>query len=159
MRVSRSFIPTLKETPADAQVASHQLLVRAGFIRQLAAGLYSILPLAQRSLAESVYWQICRRIQKLAKELDYFPEELEGLDGLLSDTYFCNFSLFQSMPDSWAINQLFPIMPIHRLEEQPTRHAVLGDITDGSSSGMTMRGISRIETEEVSDHPQDAASR
>ena len=64
---------------------------------------------------------ICRRIQKLAKELDYFPEELEGLDGLLSDTYFCNFSLFQSMPDSWAVKQLFPIMPIHRLEEAADR--------------------------------------
>ena len=57
------------------------------------------------------------------------PEELEGLDSLLSDTYFCNFSLFQSMPDSWAIKQLFPVMPIHRLNERPTRHAVLGDIT------------------------------
>ena len=70
-----------------------------------------------------------RKIQKLARELDYFPEELEGIDAMLSDTYFCNFSLFQSMPDSWAIKQLFPIMPIHRLEEEPTRHAVLGDIT------------------------------
>jgi len=87
------------------------------------------LPIEQRCLAENLYWGICRRIQKLASELDYFPEELEGLDALLSDTYFCNFSLFQSMPDSWAINQLFPIMPIHRLDEQPSRHAVLGDIT------------------------------
>ena len=57
------------------------------------------------------------------------PEELENLDATLSDTYFCNFSLFQSMPDSWAIKQLFPVMPIHRLDEKPTRHAVLGDIT------------------------------
>jgi arginine decarboxylase len=72
---------------------------------------------------------LCRRIQRLARELDYFPEELEGLDGMMSDTYFCNFSLFQSMPDSWAVKQLFPIMPIHRLNEQPTRHAVLGDIS------------------------------
>ena len=72
---------------------------------------------------------ICRRIQKLAKKLDYFPEELEGLDGLLSDTYFCNFSLFQSMPDSWAVKQLFPIMPIHRLEEEPFHHGILGDIS------------------------------
>ncbi len=87
------------------------------------------LPLQQRSWAESIYWVICRRIQKLAKELDYFPEELEGLDGLLSDTYFCNFSLFQSMPDSWAVKQLFPIMPIHRLEEEPFRHGILGDIS------------------------------
>jgi len=96
-----------------------------------ALNLFSLgyLPLQQRSWAESIYWGICLRIQKLAKELDYFPEELEGLDGLLSDTYFCNFSLFQSMPDSWAVKQLFPIMPIHRLEEQPTRPGILGDIS------------------------------
>ena len=96
-----------------------------------ALNLFSLgyLPLQQRSWAESIYWVICRRIQTLAKELDYFPEELEGLDGLLSDTYFCNFSLFQSMPDSWAVKQLFPIMPIHRLEEEPFRHGILGDIS------------------------------
>jgi len=96
-----------------------------------ALNLFSLgyLPLQQRSWAESLYWLICRRIQKLAKELDYFPEELEGLDSLLSDTYFCNFSLFQSMPDSWAVKQLFPIMPIHRLEEEPFRHGILGDIS------------------------------
>src|SRR6516162_8935637 len=96
-----------------------------------ALNLFSLgyLPLQQRSWAESIYWQICRRIQKMARELDYFPEELEGLDGLLSDTYFCNFSLFQSMPDSWAVKQLFPIMPIHRLEEEPHRHGILGDIS------------------------------
>ncbi len=96
-----------------------------------ALNLFSLgyLPLQQRSWAESIYWVICRRIQKLAKELDYFPEELEGLDGLLSDTYFCNFSLFQSMPDSWAVKQLFPIMPIHRLGEEPFRHGILGDIS------------------------------
>src|SRR5688572_28657382 len=57
------------------------------------------------------------------------PEELQALEEMLSDTYFCNFSLFQSIPDSWAIKQLFPIMPIHRLTERPMRHAVLGDIT------------------------------
>jgi arginine decarboxylase len=96
-----------------------------------ALNLFSLgyLPLQQRSLAESIYWQICRNIQKLGKQLDYFPEELEGLDTLLSDTYFCNFSLFQSMPDSWAVKQLFPIMPIHRLQEEPFRHGILGDIS------------------------------
>ena len=96
-----------------------------------ALNLFSLgyLPLQQRSMAESIYWQICRNIQKLGKQLDYFPEELEGLDGLLSDTYFCNFSLFQSMPDSWAVKQLFPIMPIHRLQEEPFRHGILGDIS------------------------------
>jgi arginine decarboxylase len=96
-----------------------------------ALNLFSLgyLSLAQRSMAENLYWGICRRIQRLAQELDYFPEELEGLAGMLSDTYFCNFSLFQSMPDSWAVKQLFPIMPIHRLDEPPTRHAVLGDVS------------------------------
>ncbi|MCO6454471.1 MAG: biosynthetic arginine decarboxylase [Pirellulaceae bacterium] len=87
------------------------------------------LPLEERGQAESLFWAICRRIRKLIDQLEYVPEELQKLDLLLSDTYFCNFSLFQSMPDSWAIDQLFPVMPIHRLDERPTRHAVLGDIT------------------------------
>ncbi len=96
-----------------------------------ALNLFSLgyLPLAQRSQVEKLYWAICRRIHKMAKELEYYPEELEPLDGMLSDTYFCNFSLFQSMPDSWAVKQLFPIMPIHRLNEMPTRSGVLGDIS------------------------------
>jgi arginine decarboxylase len=96
-----------------------------------ALNLFSLgyLPLAQRSQAEKLYWAICRRIHKMAKDLEYFPEELEVLDGMLSDTYFCNFSLFQSIPDSWAVKQLFPIMPIHRLEQMPTRSAILGDIS------------------------------
>ena len=96
-----------------------------------ALNLFSLgyLSLEQRCIAENLYWSITRKIQKQAKDLDYFPEELEGIDAMLSDTYFCNFSLFQSMPDSWAIKQLFPVMPIHRLEEQPSRPAVLGDIT------------------------------
>ena len=110
----------LLEAYHDAQQALDQSL-----------NLFSLgyLPLEQRSLAENLYWAICRRIQRMAKDLEYFPEELEGLDALLSDTYFCNFSIFQSMPDSWAIKQLFPIMPIHRLAEKPTRNAVLGDIS------------------------------
>ena len=87
------------------------------------------LPLVQRSIAENFYWAICHKIQKLVRQLDFVPEELQGLDALLSDTYFCNFSLFQSVPDCWAIKQLFPVMPIHRLGEEPQCHAVLGDIT------------------------------
>lgn len=96
-----------------------------------ALNLFSLgyLPLKQRSLAENLYWVICRRILSMAKQLDVLPEDLEGLDAILSDTYFCNFSLFQSMPDSWAVKQLFPLMPIHRLNEPPTRSAVLGDIS------------------------------
>src|SRR5262249_50979701 len=76
-----------------------------------------------------LFWAVGRKLQRLCRELDYVPEELQNLDTMMSDTYFCNFSVFQSMPDSWAIKQLFPIMPIHRLNEAPTRRAVLGDIT------------------------------
>src|SRR5580700_6475756 len=110
----------LLESYHDAQQALDQAL-----------NLFSLgyLSLEQRCIAENLYWAISRKIQKQARELEFFPEELEGIDAMLSDTYFCNFSLFQSMPDSWAIKQLFPVMPIHRLEEQPTRPAVLGDIT------------------------------
>ncbi|MGE0703967.1 MAG: biosynthetic arginine decarboxylase [Vicinamibacterales bacterium] len=87
------------------------------------------LSLEQRSQAENLYWAICLRLQRLVKTMEEVPEELQNLDESLSDSYFCNFSLFQSVPDSWAIKQLFPIMPIHRLDERPSRHAVLGDIT------------------------------
>ena len=97
----------------------------------MALGLFNggYLPLPQRSLAENLYWAICSKLQWLVKQMDDVPEDLQGLDEALSDTYFCNFSLFQSIPDSWAIKQLFPVMPIHRLAERPTAHAVIGDIT------------------------------
>jgi len=87
------------------------------------------LPLEQRCHAETLYWAICSKIQRLIQQMDEIPEDLQGLDEQLADTYFCNFSLFQSMPDSWAIKQLFPVMPIHNLQKPPTNHAVLGDIT------------------------------
>ena len=87
------------------------------------------LSLEQRAMAESMFWATCKKIRRLTEQNEDVPEELEGLDQLLSDTYFCNFSLFQSMPDSWAIKQLFPVMPIHRLNERPGKHAVIGDIT------------------------------
>jgi arginine decarboxylase len=87
------------------------------------------LTIELRALTERLFWAFCSKVLKIIRELEYVPEELQGLGALLSDTYFCNFSIFQSMPDSWAIKQLFPIMPIHRLNEPPTRHAVLGDIT------------------------------
>ena len=87
------------------------------------------LPLDQRVHAERLYWSICRKLQRLVQQMEDVPEDLQNLDEVLSDTYFCNFSLFQSIPDSWAIKQLFPVMPIHRLNERPSQHAVLGDIT------------------------------
>jgi arginine decarboxylase len=97
----------------------------------MALNLFSggYLPLDQRVHAETLYWAICRKLQRLVQQMDDVPEDLQNLDESLSDTYFCNFSLFQSIPDSWAIKQLFPVMPVHRLNERPTQHAVLGDIT------------------------------
>jgi arginine decarboxylase len=88
-----------------------------------------LLSLEYRAVAERLYWATCTRVRDAARKLDALPEELSELEGILSDTYFCNFSIFQSLPDSWAIDQLFPITPIHRLHEQPTRKAVLADIT------------------------------
>jgi arginine decarboxylase len=88
-----------------------------------------LLSLEFRGLAERLYWASCARIRDCCRRLERFPEELEDLENILSDTYFCNFSIFQSLPDSWAIEQLFPIMPIHRLGEWPSRKAVLADIT------------------------------
>jgi arginine decarboxylase len=87
------------------------------------------LSLSERVVAEDIFWAICQKLLKIIRELREIPEELEGLERALSDTYFCNFSMFQSLPDIWAIDQLFPIMPIHRLGEEPTRRAVLADIT------------------------------
>src|SRR3954470_22209518 len=87
------------------------------------------LTLEERVVAENLYWAICHKTMRLAREGGEVPEELEVLDRALADTYFCNFSVFQSLPDSWAIDQLFPVMPIHRLAEAPSRRAVLADIT------------------------------
>ncbi|MFZ5472037.1 MAG: biosynthetic arginine decarboxylase [Myxococcota bacterium] len=88
------------------------------------------LSLQARVVAENIFWALCHKIVRIAREMgDEVPEELEALERLLSDTYFCNFSVFQSLPDSWAIDQLFPVMPIHRLNEKPTRRGVLADIT------------------------------
>ncbi|OLB13152.1 MAG: arginine decarboxylase [Gammaproteobacteria bacterium 13_2_20CM_66_19] len=88
-----------------------------------------LLSLEFRGLAERLYWATCAKIRDSCRKLERLPEELEDLESILSDTYFCNFSVFQSLPDSWAIDQLFPILPIHRLDERPTRTAVLADIT------------------------------
>jgi arginine decarboxylase len=82
-----------------------------------------------RSYAERTGLAICKKINSLLDNLDFVPRELEQLQNALSDTYFGNFSLFQALPDAWALKQLFPVMPIHRLNERPTIHAVLGDIT------------------------------
>jgi arginine decarboxylase len=99
--------------------------------REQAQQMFSLgyLTIEMRSLAERLYWATCARVRDLTRKLNRVPEELDNLESVLSDTYFCNMSVFQSLPDSWAIDQLFPIMPLHRLDEKPLRTAVLADIT------------------------------
>ena len=108
-------------------------------IREEALELFShgIVDLKTRAEIEAMYWSVCHEINTLAKTMKHVPDELRNLDKLLADKYFCNFSLFQSLPDSWAIDQLFPIMPIQRLTERPTRNATLQDITCDSDGKIT----------------------
>jgi len=87
------------------------------------------LDLKARARVEELFWAICEKILKIVRDLAYVPDELEGLEKQLSDTYYCNFSLFQSLPDHWAVRQLFPTMPIDRLNKAPTRRAILADLT------------------------------
>ncbi|HEX7003803.1 MAG TPA: biosynthetic arginine decarboxylase [Trueperaceae bacterium] len=87
------------------------------------------LTLLERAHIENLYYRILKRVSKVIESLDYVPEEFETLPRVLADQYVCNFSLFQSLPDTWAIQAMFPIMPIHRLNERPERNATLVDIT------------------------------
>ena len=109
---------------------------------------HGLVDLRTRAEIESMYWSVCREINTIAKGLKHVPEELRNMDKILADKYFCNFSLFQSLPDSWAIDQLFPIVPIQRLDERPTRNATLQDITcdsDGKIANfVTNRHISHV---------------
>ena len=98
---------------------------------------HGIIDLKTRAQIESLYWSICHEISELVHHQKHVPDELRKLDKIMADKYFCNFSLFQSMPDSWGIDQLFPIMPLQRLEEKPTRSATLQDITCDSDGKIT----------------------
>lgn len=108
-------------------------------IREEGLDLFShgLIDLKTRAQIESVYWSITREVNAMSHSLKHIPEELLGLDKLLADKYYCNFSLFQSMPDTWAIDQLFPLMPIQRLTERPTHNATLHDITCDSDGKVT----------------------
>ncbi|KAA6345496.1 Biosynthetic arginine decarboxylase [termite gut metagenome] len=108
-------------------------------IREEALDLFShgIVDLKTRAQIERLYWSIARETNQIAMGLKHVPDEFRGLSKLLVDKYFCNFSLFQSLPDSWAIDQIFPIMPLHRLDEKPDRSATLQDITCDSDGKIT----------------------
>lgn len=100
----------------------HRDQIRAQFF-------YGTCTLRERGLGEAYFWYIISKISRNLAEMETIPEDLNELSSTLVDFYYGNFSLFQSLPDSWAIGQLFPVMPIHRLDERPTQKAVLADIT------------------------------
>ena len=111
----------LRETYHDAAFAKDQLMIHFNS---------GTLSLKERAIAEGLYMNIMNRIAKLAaQDPEEYEDILPELESILIDRYFCNFSLFQSLPDSWAIDQLFPIMPIHRLDEEPSRRGTLQDMT------------------------------
>ncbi len=116
-RLSRK---TAREVLHDAHALREEMLQRF---------MLGLLDLPTRAMCERLFYRTCERVAAMAEKMDRVPEEFEGLDKLLSDIYFCNFSVFQSVPDSWAIRHIFPVMPLKRLHEEPTRRAVLGDMT------------------------------
>ncbi|HZJ74548.1 MAG TPA: biosynthetic arginine decarboxylase [Perlabentimonas sp.] len=112
--------PRMLETWHDA------LQIREEALDRFSLG---ILDLKTRAQVEKLFWSVARNIQDLTTVMKHIPEELRQLPKLLSDKYFCNFSLFQSLPDSWAIDQIFPVIPLQRLDEKPNRMATIQDIT------------------------------
>jgi arginine decarboxylase len=114
-------------SPRNALESFHDAQQALDMAMNLFMGGY--LPIEQRSHAENLFWAICVKLQRIVQQMDEVPEDLQSLDETLASTYFGNFSLFQSCPDSWAIKQIFPVIPIHRLNEPPSTHAVIGDIT------------------------------
>ena len=99
--------------------------------REDALGLFNLglIDLKTRAQVERLFWSVARDVYQMAEATKHAPDELKKISKMLPDKYFCNFSLFQSLPDSWAIDQIFPIVPISRLNEQPTKSATIQDIT------------------------------
>jgi arginine decarboxylase len=90
---------------------------------------FGYLSLKERARAEQLYWACCRKILEITRTQEYVPDDLEDLEKNMASIYYANLSVFQSAPDAWAIDQLFPIMPIHRLDEEPTQRGILADLT------------------------------
>jgi arginine decarboxylase len=112
--------PRMLETWHDAEQIREEALDRFSL---------GLIDLKTRAQTERLFWSIAREVYQIAIKTKHIPDELRQLSKMLSDKYFCNFSLFQSLPDSWAIDQIFPIMPIHHLDEKPTNYATLQDVT------------------------------
>ncbi len=114
------------------------------------------ISIEEKAYAEDTFWNIIQKISAASGEQEYVPKALRKLEAALPDVYYGNFSLFQSLPDSWAIDQVFPVMPIHRLHEEPKRNAVIADITcdsDGILNRFAMAGrlSSTLKLHELND--------
>jgi arginine decarboxylase len=142
-------------TPERAQECYHD----AQQLRDEATSLFALgyLDLTTRARADRLYHYCCQELLRLVEDEGEVPEDLRALERALADTYFGNFSVFQSAPDHWAVKQLFPVMPIHRLDEQPTRSAVVADLTC-DSDGKIDRFIGRDEAQRVLQlHPYEGS--
>jgi arginine decarboxylase len=111
----------------NVQEAYHDALQ----LKEEASTLFSLgyVDLRARARVERLFWDCCEKILRIVHDLPYVPEDLEDLEKAMADTYYGNFSVFQSAPDHWAVKQLFPVIPLHRLDEKPTRRGVLADLT------------------------------
>ncbi len=114
-------------TPENYQEVYHDAIQ----FKEEAVSLFNLgyLGIAERAKTEQLYWACCDKIQAIARQKQYVSEDLEDLEKVMASIYYINLSVFQSVPDSWAINQLFPIMPINRLDEEPTQRGILADLT------------------------------
>jgi arginine decarboxylase len=124
----RNLFETLKQIDEDNYQEAYHDAVQ---FKEEAVSLFSFgyLSLQERARAERLYWECCDRILKIVRKQNYVPDDLEDLEKTMAVTYYCNFSVFQSAPDSWAIDQLFPIVPIHRLDEEPSCRGTIADLT------------------------------
>jgi len=114
-------------TPENYQEVYHDAIQ----FKEEAVSLFNLgyLGIEERAKTEQLYWACCEKIQAIARQKEYVSDDLEDLEKVMASIYYINLSVFQSVPDSWAINQLFPIMPINRLDEEPTARGILADLT------------------------------
>ncbi len=133
----------------------------ATFDKERAQELFNsgVLSLRERAISEQIYLSTIAAVAKIAgRDRDEYSDIIQDLDATLVDRYFCNFSLFQSLPDSWAIDQLFPIMPIHRLNEEPTRRGTIQDVTCDSDGKIEQFIGDRVPNPSLELHPFSDAS-
>ena len=152
-KVLRDLAEIRDQTLSEAR--THEAYHDAVHQREQAATLFSLghLGLSDRARAERLYFACCQRISNVVSKLETVPEDLEALEQELADTYYGNFSVFQSAPDHWAVKQLFPVMPIHRLLEEPARRGVFADLTC-DSDGKIDQFIDRSDVKSVLElHP------